>query len=220
MKTYAVIPVKRFSSAKRRLAESIEPAELAALTEAMVRDTLSAVTRARRLDGTIVVTGEAVAWEAATKAGAELVEDPADPGHSAAALLGVSRAESLGADRALLLPADCPLLNADELDELLGRFELGSVAVVPDRHGTGTNGLLLAPPRAIEPAFGEGSRERHETLARRAGLPCSIERLRSLALDVDTPGDLVALRRSLALDPDAAPRTAIALGLAPARGAR
>ena len=40
---------------------------------------------------------------------------------------------------------------------------------MPDRHGTGTNALLLTPPDVIAPSFGAGSRERHERLAREAG---------------------------------------------------
>ena len=62
--------------------------------------------------------------------------------------------------------------------------------VVPDRHGSGTNALLLAPPRAIRPAFGPGSRARHETLAREAGAACAVDEVPALLLDVDTLEDL------------------------------
>ncbi len=72
------------------------------------------------------------------------------------------------------------------------------MTIVPDRHGTGTNALLLSPPDVIEPAFGPGSRERHEELAAAAGVPCSVEELPTLALDVDTAEDLIALRQALA----------------------
>ncbi len=41
------------------------------------------------------------------------------------------------------------------------------MTIVPDRHGTGTNALLLAPPQAIAPAFGPGSCERHAAPGRR-----------------------------------------------------
>ena len=68
---------------------------------------------------------------------------------------------------------------------------------MPDRHGTGTNALLLAPPDAIVPAFGPGSFDRHVAAARAAGVAAHVERLPSLALDVDTAGDLAALRAAL-----------------------
>jgi 2-phospho-L-lactate guanylyltransferase len=71
------------------------------------------------------------------------------------------------------------------------------VVIVPDRHGTGTNALLLAPPDAIHPSFGPGSRERHEQAATASGARWRIAEPRSLVLDVDTAEDLAALRAAL-----------------------
>ena len=68
------------------------------------------------------------------------------------------------------------------------------VVIVPDRHGTGTNGLLLTPPDAISPSFGPDSCERHRALALAAGIACPVERPRSLLLDIETGADLAALR--------------------------
>jgi 2-phospho-L-lactate guanylyltransferase len=86
------------------------------------------------------------------------------------------------------------------------------VVIVPDRHGTGTNGLLLTPPDAIEPAFGPGSCERHRALAHAAGARCLIERPASLLLDVDTGDDLAALADRLDTTSAAAARTRAVLG--------
>jgi 2-phospho-L-lactate/phosphoenolpyruvate guanylyltransferase len=85
--------------------------------------------------------------------------------------------------------------------------DAAEVVIVPDRHGTGTNGLLLAPPNAIDPSFGPDSCARHEQLARSAGVTCRIERLPSLLLDVDTGDDLDALRQRLVGERVRAPRT-------------
>jgi 2-phospho-L-lactate guanylyltransferase len=71
------------------------------------------------------------------------------------------------------------------------------VVIVPDRHGTGTNALLITPPDAFHPAFGHGSRERHEERAAAAGLSTSTVTVFTLALDVDTPEDLEAMRAAL-----------------------
>jgi 2-phospho-L-lactate guanylyltransferase len=65
--------------------------------------------------------------------------------------------------------------------------------IVPDRHGTGTNALVIAPPGAFEPSFGPGSYERHVAAAKRTGVVYRPVELPSLALDVDTPDDLAAL---------------------------
>ena len=79
--------------------------------------------------------------------------------------------------------------------------------IVPDRHGSGTNALLLTPPDAIAPSFGPGSFARHAALGAAAGAVVRVAHAPSLELDVDTPGDLEALRGALRGLPDAAPRT-------------
>ncbi|HWO47683.1 MAG TPA: hypothetical protein VNM41_06430, partial [Solirubrobacterales bacterium] len=73
--------------------------------------------------------------------------------------------------------------------------------------------LLLSPPDAIVPAFGEGSKDRHVEAARAAGIPFSLENLPTIELDLDTPADVIALTRELAKQPKRARRTAKALGI-------
>ena len=80
------------------------------------------------------------------------------------------------------------------------------MAIVPDRHGTGTNALLLAPPDAIAPAFGPGSCARHADRARRAGHEVAVEPLDSLGLDVDTPTTSPSSPRRWSESPTEPPR--------------
>jgi 2-phospho-L-lactate guanylyltransferase len=209
----AVLPVKRFGAAKQRLAGGITGGQRRDLAEAMVADVLEAIGQARAIERTIVVSGDPIAQELAGEAGAEVVPDPEDGGHVEAALAGIARAEADGAERVLLLAGDCPLLDPRELDRLLTGVPANYVGVVPDRHGTGTNALLLSPPNAIVPAFGEGSRDRHVEAARQAGVPFGIEELPSIELDLDTPADVIALTRELEKRPGRAKRTAKALGI-------
>ena len=218
MNATAILPVKRFARAKTRLlSDAIGPPERAALLRAMLGDVLRAVMEVASVERVIVVTGERRAERIAlriareARSQLEVLQDPADPGHSEAATLGIVRAKALGADCVALLPGDCPLLAPAELEAALERMERGVVAVVPDRHGTGTNGLLMSPPDAIGPAFGPDSSDRHVDRAARAGWRPVLEELPSLALDLDTADDLEALRARLAEDPGAAPETAKAL---------
>jgi 2-phospho-L-lactate guanylyltransferase len=234
LKATAILPVKRFTEAKSRLAQppmgrkrplfgrnrpiggdstGIDGAGREELAEAMLGDALDAIGSARSIERTIVVTTEPRAAVAAEAVGAEVLSDFADESHSEAALAGVGRAEEHGASCVVLLPIDCPLLDPRELDRLLTGVPERYVAIVPDRHGTGTNALALAPPSAIRPAFGEESCARHVAAAREAGLPFSVEELPSLALDLDTPADVVALARALESNPGRARRTVRALGI-------
>lgn len=217
MKATAIIPVKRFGHAKRRLLDSLDRPQRAALLKAMLADVLSATEAANGIERVILVTGEGRAERLAlhhaqrSRTPLEVLRDPDERGHSEAATLGIIRALSLGAEASALLPGDCPLLDPEELDAALERMTPGRVAVVPDRHGTGTNALLLCPADAIGPAFGEGSAARHSERVERAGHQLAVEPLESLGLDLDTPDDLRALADALAADPRLAPATAAEL---------
>ncbi|MEX2447191.1 MAG: hypothetical protein WD404_00415 [Solirubrobacterales bacterium] len=251
MKAIAVLPVKRFASAKRRLAAGIDEERREALVEAMLGDVRAAIGEARSSERTIVVSAEPRAAALARPAGAEVLADPAghvgqpeageaggaagmpsdvalpagtppdrmnlSNGHRAAARAGIAVAMGAGAECVVLLPGDCPLLEPRELDRLLTGVPSSYVAIVPDRHGSGTNALVLAPPEAIAPAFGEGSCARHVAAARAAGIPFAVEQLPSLALDLDTPADIVALTTRVATGRGGSPgrgrRTAKALGI-------
>jgi 2-phospho-L-lactate guanylyltransferase len=203
-KTVAVLPVKRFGAAKQRLEDDLTDGTRRALAEAMVTDVLIALRRSHEVDEVLVVSGETMAVAlAAGYDAAAVVDDPDDAGHSAAALLGVEAALERGATRVVLVPGDCPALDPAELDRLLASAppaaEPGApdVVVVPDRHGDGTNALVLTPPDAIRPAFGPGSRERHERLAAEAGASVRAADVVTLGLDVDTADDLAALSAAL-----------------------
>ena len=210
MRTLAVLPVKSFGRAKQRLGAAVT--DRAALAAAMVADVLEALASVPGLDGVIVVTAEAAlagippATGEERPSAVEWVHDPVEAGQSAAAARGVRAAVERGAGRVLLVPGDCPALDPAEVDALLAGAGPG-VVIVPDRHGSGTNALLLDPPTAIDPAFGPGSFARHAALAAGAGVGVRIGRLPSLELDVDTPGDLEALRAALAAGRGGARRT-------------
>ena len=165
----------------------------------MVTDVLMALRRTDAVDGVFVVTSEPTADAIGRGYGATVLVDDVEEGQSAATLIGIDHAIEQGAGRVVLVPGDCPALDPAELGELLERDVADpSVIVVPDRHGTGTNALVLTPPDIIEPSFGPDSCARHQQLAQAAGVPCEIARVETLAIDVDTVDDLDALRQALA----------------------
>jgi 2-phospho-L-lactate/phosphoenolpyruvate guanylyltransferase len=227
VRTLAILPVKSFGRAKQRLGDAVGAEQRRALARAMATDVLEALGRVEGLDALIVVSAESLVedLEPAVSSGRrfargiERVHDPEEAGQSAAARRGIRAAIERGAERVLLVPGDCPALEPDEVSELLAAPRQG-VVIVPDRHGAGTNALLIAPPDALEPAFGPGSFARHAALAHAAGARVRIGRLPSLELDVDTPGDLAALRAALAGRSGGSPRTRALLdGIASAHAA-
>ncbi|MDQ6774669.1 MAG: 2-phospho-L-lactate guanylyltransferase [Actinomycetota bacterium] len=197
MPTLAVLPIKNFTEAKQRLEEVLTPGPRRALAEAMFSDVLTALRRSSAVEDILVVTRDHGAQQIAGGHGA-LVLDDEEPGQSAAAILGVRYALDHEYERVLLVPGDCPMLDPRELDALIAKVhETPSAVIVPDRHGTGTNALLLTPPDSLVPAFGLDSRERHFANAEMVGTPAELVSVASLELDIDTPDDLDALRSAL-----------------------
>ncbi len=192
--TWAVVPIRGLATAKTRLGVDLDASARVALVTELLRRTLVATRDARRVAGTIVVTMDPDAAGLAQRHGAIGLVERA-PGLNEAIAAGRSLAMARAATAVLVLPADLPAVAAEPVEALLDAIAgidapSGVVAVVPDRHGHGTNALLLSPPEIAEPAFGGGSRGLHELAARAAGARY-IELDGPLSLDVDTPADLI-----------------------------
>lgn len=194
----AILPIKPFGDAKERLATGLDPPQRRLIAEAMVRDVLAALARSKEIDAVVVISAEPQIEEIAGQTAQAVIADERR-GHSEAATLGVRWAIENGCGRVVMLPGDCPLLDAAELDELIARTRADEVefAVVPDRMGTGTNALVISPPDAVAPSFGPGSRQRHLAMGLAAGRRTAEHEVPSLALDLDTADDLAELAERL-----------------------
>jgi 2-phospho-L-lactate/phosphoenolpyruvate guanylyltransferase len=96
----------------------------------------------------------------------------------------------------LVLPADLPLLDPEDVRAVLGETrEKPSVVISPDRARAGTNALLLRPPDALPFSFGQGSYEAHLRAARERGLDVRVCERPHLSFDLDTAGDLARLEQ-------------------------
>ena len=195
---WAVVPLRGLRSAKTRLAPELDPDQRLALVREMVERTLDACRRARTIAGTVLVTLDPAAARLAEACGATTIVQRV-PGLNDAIREGRSLAAALGARSILVLPIDLAAISAPAIEAVVASAaahlpppgSAGVVALVPDRHGTGTNALFVAPPDAIEPAFGVGSHALHRLAAAERELPL-VELGGPLTLDVDTPSDLLA----------------------------
>jgi 2-phospho-L-lactate guanylyltransferase len=92
------------------------------------------------------------------------------------------------------LPLDVPLVEADDIDELLAvGCSVPALVIVPSRDGTGTNAILRTPPTLFPSHFGNGSFAKHCAEAERAGAKIWKRRNPRLEMDVDDEADLRAL---------------------------
>ena len=196
-RTWAIVPLRGLEDAKTRLGAELDAEERFDLVVAMASRTLGAARDARGLRGTVLVTADPAAARLATSFGARTLVQRL-PGLNAAIREARGFAIGAGATAILVLPIDLAAIDAGAIDSLLARAAAAGqgspgtiVAAVADRHGTGTNALLVAPPSAVEPAFGEGSLGAHRRAATAAGA-AFVELDGPLTADVDTGADLIA----------------------------
>lgn len=189
----AAVPVKDLAAAKQRLVGVLTPGERAALARAMLADVLGALRQAR-LDAVWVVTRDAGAAALARALDAEVLDEPTSQGHTAAVALAQARAVARGVRVFLTVPGDVPRVEAAEVRALAAAtVSPPAAAFVASRSGLGTNGVALAPPDGMPLRFGEPSFPDHVVAARARGLEPRVLALPGLALDIDTPADLLAL---------------------------
>ena len=192
----AVVPVAGLEGAKSRLGEVLDAEERHDLVERLVRHTVATVAAAPGIDEAIVVTPDDEVRALALELGARPIRQL---GRGLDAGLREGRADALatGAAAMVIVPIDLPRLSTAAVEALIAPLaspERPLVVLAPDRHGRGTNALLVAPPDAIELRFGPDSREAHRRAAEAAGARF-VEIGGALALDLDTPDDLLLVER-------------------------
>jgi 2-phospho-L-lactate guanylyltransferase len=200
-RTWALVPLRGLRDAKTRLAAELNPQERLELVATMARRTLAATRDAPGIRGTVLVTADPAAAALAERFGARTIVQRL-PGLNAALREARSVAVAAGATAILILPIDLPAISPSTIGALLAAAAATPsaggplVLAVPDRRASGTNALLVSPPDAIEPAFGEGSFEAHVAAAALAGARL-VRHEGALTVDLDTGADLLAAKAAL-----------------------
>lgn len=189
---WAIVPLKTFSEAKQRLAEVLSEAERRDLMLAMARDVLTTLSHCKNLTGVLIASrtheADALAQAFSTE---RFSESPnADlPGTLTQASEYLQR--HLGATGVMIMPADVPMIDAEEIDAILADHD--QVTLIPDRENLGTNALIASPADAIPFIFDGRSFRPHLDAAIAAGIKPAIVTSRNFALDIDTARDLKTL---------------------------
>jgi len=188
----AIVPVSSLDGAKSRLGAVLDAEERRDLVASLVRTTIHAVVSTPGIAETLVITPDDDVRSMALDAGARPIRQRTRGLNDG---LREARNEALaaGATSVLIVPIDLPRISPDALGAVLEAAASEAtplVVLVADRHGRGTNALLLAPPDVIDPAFGGDSRAAHVAAAAAAGASL-IEMHGPLQDDLDTPDDLL-----------------------------
>jgi 2-phospho-L-lactate guanylyltransferase len=190
--TVAVVPVKELDAAKGRLSARLGPRERRELVLAMLEDVVVALGGAEGVSSVMVVTREPEIASMAHRMGAEVLEDPLQPGdgYSNAVARAVQELQRRHEPAILTVPGDVPAVTSQEITAILRAGDRAAVVLVPSRDERGTNAALVRPPGVLPLRFGEPSFVRHLAIARELGLRAEVLHLHGLSLDLDTPADL------------------------------
>jgi 2-phospho-L-lactate/phosphoenolpyruvate guanylyltransferase len=195
MTLWAIVPVKPLRSGKSRLAGTLTENQRTELNRALLQHTLETLAEVRAVDGVLVISRDPHALTVARAQGARTVQEHGQPQLNAALQRATVVAKVYATRGVLVLPADLPLISKEDILELIKRAaEPPVVVIAPDRHGKGTNALLISPPGLIEYDFGENSFQRHCERAKNAGARLEVVELPSLALDLDMPEDFELIK--------------------------
>jgi 2-phospho-L-lactate guanylyltransferase len=200
-----LIPIKDPAHAKTRLAELLSPDERRNLAWAMFEDVTRAAAAAKKPDRVVVVTSFRPAIEHAKRLGWDVLVEESQASESASVDWASRALRGRGFDAVMRLPADLPLVQAEDIDALLSTELCAPAALlVPSREGTGTNAIIRMPADLFPSRFGPNSLALHKEEAARAGSRCLVINNSRIALDIDDPSDLKLLlelgRNTLAFD--------------------
>jgi 2-phospho-L-lactate guanylyltransferase len=187
----AIIPVGSIEGAKSRLGAVLDAEERRDLALRLAATTIGAAVGTAGIYETLVVTPDDEVRDLAAQAGARPLRQRGG-GLNDGLRQGRDEAVAAGARAILVLPIDIPRVSPELLGPVVALASSPEplVGIVPDRHGRGTNALLLSPPDVIEFCFGGDSKDAHLGAARAAG--ARVEVLDGpLTLDIDTPEDLL-----------------------------
>ncbi len=140
-----------------------------------------------------VVSSDPYAVELAREYGFEVMPDPENSGETGAIEMATRLCEERGCDFTLVIPADIPLIQSWELEEILKHAPATGSVLVPAYDERGTNAAFRRPANLFPLRFGNDSFKPHHAAAQATNKPCIVLNLPGIAVDVDNPEDLERL---------------------------
>ena len=197
MKTFAIVPIKRFENAKTRLSSILDTDDRIRLSLLMLEDTLQILSVVHSLSQVITVSADKRVREIAVKYGANFLFEEKERGVNSAVALADSYCMKKAADATMVIPHDLPLLDSTDISKAceLAENESRCIVICPSLRYDGTNMLLRKPPSIIATFYDADSYNMHVKAAIRLGIP--VKRLFSKALmhDIDTPKDALEVMK-------------------------
>lgn len=188
-----LVPIKNTTSAKQRLASVLDQSSRTQLAQAMLTDVLMTLQGWKNRPKVGIVTSDPYATKLATECQFDVIPDHDNPGETGAIEMATRICVERGEESTLVIPADVPLIESWELEEIYKHAPAQGSVLVPAADGRGTNAALRRPANLFPLRFGNDSFKPHHAAAQATGKPCIVLNLPGIAVDVDNPVDLQQL---------------------------
>jgi 2-phospho-L-lactate guanylyltransferase len=185
-----LVPIKNTASAKQRLGSVLDQPARTQLAQAMLADVLTTLHEWKNRPKVGIVTSDPYAMKLAAEYQFEVIPDPENPGETGAIEMATRGCVERGEDSTLVIPADIPLIESWELEEIYKHAPAEGSVLVPAGDGRGTNAAFRRPAGLFPLRFGNDSFKPHHAAAQATGKPCVVLNLPGIAVDVDSPPDL------------------------------
>ena len=188
---WAVVPVKTFTQAKTRLSDILSATQRKALAQGMMRDVIRALLASPSIEKVVVITSDPEAQQIARELNAIALTDDQNAGQTAAVEQGMRFLKSQGVKIMLTLPADLPLLSADDVESFCALINSeNEVVIAPAANDGGTNAIACYTNCTMCFHFGDDSFQKHKKSILAVDAKPIISTVNGFCLDVDRPEDL------------------------------
>jgi 2-phospho-L-lactate guanylyltransferase len=134
MSVWVIVPVKPLRLAKSRLASVLTPEQRQRFAETMLRHVLSVTRVVPQVTGTLVISRDNRVLTIAREYGAKTVQESGQPELNAALMRATHILHSWHSDSVLVLPADLPLIEPQDVTGIIraAGYDYGSVVLSTD----------------------------------------------------------------------------------------
>jgi 2-phospho-L-lactate guanylyltransferase len=195
MSLCAIIPVKPLKRGKSRLSSILTVEERTKLNKWMLTNLLNCLRDVPQIDNFIVISYDPSTLTIARDLGARTVLESRITNLNRALRKATTAAKAYNATEVLVLPADLPLTNKEDISEFIQHSgNPPEIIISSDFRQNGTNALLVNPIGALEYDFGEWSFKKHIEQAERKKMRIDIIKIESFLYDLDLPEDFELLK--------------------------
>ncbi len=188
-RTAAIVPVKTFSKAKKRL--NLEPEKTEILCKLMLEEVLGTISKSDLIEKIALVTKDEAAFSIGKRFGCIEIIDEKESGVNNAVALADEYFLNDGFDATIVFPQDIPLMQPDDIQTLFNFKNSQKCAlVVPSRKFDGTNALFRTPVNLMKTHYDEDSYKIHLSTAEEIPASSALVLIRRIMLDVDEISDL------------------------------